>query len=348
MLLAREQLDAPAGIERLVSVQAQFPKPAYIGLWTRLEDFRAAELTERLEDRSVVRATMMRHTLHLVSARDYLAQRSAIQPAIRRGFQSVAGDRLAGVDLDRLVAAARAELAEGPRTFAELRETLVGLEPDREPSILGYAVRSLLPLVQVPTGGPWAFPPQPRFTEAEDWLGASPDPDRGPDELVRRYLAAFGPASVRDAQTWSGLAGLAKCFARLRPELRVFHDERGVELFDLPAAPRPPENTPAPARLLPDYDNLMVAYADRSRVIADEHRPKVSLSAARVRATFLLDGVVAGTWKLEPRKRGAGPFVVLEPFGRLAKRDRVALEAEASGLLAFLHGPDVAGEVRVG
>ena len=153
---------------------------------------------------------------------------------------------------------------------------------------------------------------------------------------------------MRDARTWSGLARLSDAFEALRPQLRVFRDERGTELFDLPDAPRPPEDTPAPARLLPDYDNLMVAYADRMRVVADEHRPRVSLAGARVRATFLLDGVVGGTWRLEARKRGAGPFLVLEPFGRPAKRDRAALEGEGAGLLAFLHGPEVAGEVRVG
>ena len=343
LLLEREPIDPLTAIERLVSLQAQFAKPPYTGLWSRIEDFRRDQLTQLVIERKVVRATMMRHTLHLMSARDFARLRMTIQPALSRSFGSIAGKRTDGVDLDALVSTARVMVAESPRTFAEMRKRIAELEPGYDPSALGYAVRSFLPLVQVPSDGHHGFPGIPRYALAEDFLGAplaSADQLR---ELVLRYLAAFGPASVRDAQIWSGLSGLKQPVDELRSELTQFRDESGRELFDLPGAPRPSPDTPAPARLLPDYDNLMVAHADRTRVVSEDHRRRVSLPAAVVRATFLIDGFVAGTWKLERTAKRA--TLMIEPFAKLRRADRDELSAEAERLLSFLE-PELDADLR--
>lgn len=185
----------------------------------------------------------------------------------------------------------------------------------------------------------------PAYAEAEGWLGSAlADPAESFRALVLRYLAAFGPTSARDIGTWSGLTRLAGALAPLRPDLRTFRDERGVELFDLPDAPLPPADTPAPPRFLPEYDNLILAHADRTRVIADADRPRVFLSAARVLGTFLLDGVVAGTWKVERAPRAA--TLVITPFAPLPDADRDALLAEAEPLLRFIEDSAEARTVR--
>ena len=201
---------------------------------------------------------------------------------------------------------------------------------------MGYAVRMMLPLVQVPVGpeAPWAFPAQPRFALAEEWLGrVLPRPTSPrPDALVRRYLAAYGPSSVADIQAWSGLPALRETVEGLRPRLRVFRDEGGRELFDLPEAPRPDADVPAPVRLVPEYDNLITTRADE-RFVARRDRPRVFLSALRIAATVLVDGFVAGTWKLE-RKKGAAT-VAIAPFTTFSPRTRKEVTAEAEALARF-------------
>lgn len=344
MLLEREGLSVPEAVERLVALQAQVPSPPYIGLWTRLRNFRREDLTRLLEQRRVVRATLLRSTLHLMTAADYLLLRPALQPALTRSLRSIAGRRLEGLDVYRLVAAARAFFEEGPRTFAELRPILADLAPDRDPSALAYAVRTHLPLVQVPSGGVWGYSGKAPFTLAQSWLGQPLPHSEDPRDLVLRYLAAFGPATVGDVQAWSGLVRLKEPVEDLKPQLRTFRDERGKELLDLPGAPLPPADTPAPPRFVPDYDNLVLSHGDRTRVIADEHRSKVFLSAARVRATFLLDGFVRGVWKIEKDRRSA--TLVIEPFEPLSKEDRDALAEEGERLLRFVEDGAETFEVR--
>jgi len=334
MLLERATIGAREAIERLVSLQAQLPRPPYIGLWTRLEGFAQAELAQLLACRQVVRATMMRHTMHLVTARDYLRLREAVQPALERSLRSIAGRRLDGLDRDRLVEAARAEITPSPRSFAHLRAVLAELEPDRDPAILGYLARTRLRVVQDPPGGDWSFGGIPLYADAHAVLGAPLVDANDPAELVRRYLAAFGPGTVADAQTWSGLAGLRPTFEALRPDLRSFRSEGGRELFDLPGAPRPGADAPAPVRFLPDYDNLIVSHADRTRLMSDSDRRRVSLSGARVLATFLVDGRVHGTWKVERAQRSA--TLVMKPFARLPRTERAELIEEGERLVRFV------------
>ncbi len=345
MLLEREDVSALRAVERLAGLQAQVTSPPYVGLWTRLEGFGREELTRLMQERFVVRATLMRATLQLMSAEDYLLLRPALQPALNRSMRSITGKRLDGVDVDRLVGAAREFFEEEPRTFADLRPLLSELEPARDQSALAYAVRTQLPLVQVPSGGVWGYSGKAPFTTPERWLGRSPSGLEDPRELVLRHLAAFGPATVRDVQTWSGRTQLKQSVEEMRADLRTFSDEKGNELFDIPDAPLPSGDAPAPSRFVPDYDNLILSHVDRERVVPDEHRKKVFLSAARVRATFLIDGFVRGAWKVERAKKTA--TLLIEPFELLSTEDHDALGDEGERLLRFVAEPQGAEAFEV-
>jgi hypothetical protein len=340
LLLERAELPAREVVGRLVGLQSQVVSPPFVGLWTRLRGFGRTDLTEPIERREVVRATMMRSTLHLVTAEDYRLFRLALQPALTRAFQGFNGPRVVGLDLGRLVEAARARMEAGPVGNAELRELLAGLEPERDPASLMYGVRSHLPMIQVPTGGRWGHGGAGAYALAEAELVR---PEKGLPGLVRRYLTAFGPASVADAQAWAGMAGLRGTFEALRVELLSFRDERGVELFDLPDAPRPPADASAPIRFVPEYDNLVIGHADRSRGLPDAYRKGVLLSAGRVRATVLVDGFVAASWWTERARKAAR--LVVEPFGPIGGTARAAIEAEGERLLRFIEPDATAFEV---
>ena len=337
MLLGREALPVSDAVRRLIGLQAQVVSPPYVGLWTRLEGFRSRDLTSLLHERRIIRATLMRSTLHLMTSDDYLLLRPALQPALVRALKSFFGKRAKGLDADGIVSAARSYLDEEPRAYGELRSSLAELYPAREPEALAYAARTYLPMVQVPSEGvTWGFSNRPPYATSEAWLGGPPSGLESPRALILRYLSAFGPATVRDVQTWSGLVRLKEPVEALRPELRTFRDEGGDELFDLPDAPLPDADVPAPVRFLPEYDNALLAHADRTRIIADEHRSRVFLSAGRVRGTFLVDGFVAGTWKVA-RERGSARLA-LEPFGPLRVGEREALDEEGEKLVRFLEG----------
>jgi hypothetical protein len=287
----------------------------------------------------------MRGTLHLLASADYASFRPALQPVMERALK-VLGERAAGLDLELVLPAARSLLRERPRGFDELRRLLHERFPAVNDRALGYAVRTHLPLVMVPAEARWGFPSVADFTLAESWLG-HPVAAAGPvEQLVLRYLAAFGPASAADAQTWSGLQGLASVIEGLRPQLRVFRGETGRrELFDLPHAPRPAGDVPAPARFLPEFDNLVLAHADRTRLLDDQHRGRIVTKNLRVRATFLWDGMVAGTWEVK-RARGVATLVAA-PFHALPSGAAKQLTAEALALLRFAEddakGYDVSG-----
>ncbi len=345
MLLAREPLAPVEAIERLCGLQAQEASPPFIGLWTRLAGFEREQLLAALRDRSVVRATLMRATLHLVGASDYAGFRLALQPVMERAVR-VLGDRAKGLDVEHVLPAARALLLERPLGFNDLRRLLKEQFPDVNDRALGYVVRTHLPLVMVPTDARWGFPPVADFTLADTWLGAPLADDGTAAQLVLRYLAAFGPASVADAQTWSGLQGLAPVFEQLRPQLLVFRGESGRrELFDLPEAPRPDADVPAPVRFLPEFDNLVLAHADRRRLVADEHRGALVTRNLRVRATFLWEGMVAGTWELQ-RKRDAA-VLAITPFRPLSARAAKALSTEAEALARFAQDDATSFSVQI-
>ncbi len=333
LLLKREALPVREVVEQVVGLQAQVISPPFIGLWTRLENFRRADLISQLEQRQVVRATLMRSTIHLVSGDDYLLLRPPLQPALNRALYAFFGSRARSLDLARIIEAAYPFFKEKPRTFSELRALLSSLEPDQEPEAMAYAVRTQLPLVQVPGRGNWGYSSNPTYALTENWLEAAPPTEADFRALVWRYLAAFGPASVKDIQVWSGLTGLREAVEGLKPELRTFRDEKGIELLDLPDQTLPPADTPVPPRFLPEYDNLILSHADRTRVVPEQYRPFIYLSAARVRATFLVDGFVAGTWKIE---KGPGrATLIIEPFEPLSTQVRQILMEEGERLIHF-------------
>jgi Winged helix DNA-binding domain len=340
MLLRRRELPALDAIEHLVGMQAQAPSPPYVGLWTRLEGFHPDELGRLITERRAVRIALMRNTVHLVSARDCLAFRPLMQPVLDRTLYSTRANRarLDGMDIEALVAAGRALLEEKPRTAKELGMLLQEQWPERDPTSLARAIRHLLPLVQVPPRGVWGRSGPAAHTTAESWLGRPLDPSPSIEDIVLRYLGAFGPATVKDVQTWSGLTRLGEVVERLRPRLRVFRDESGKELFDVPDAPMPDPDIPAAPRFLPEFDNLILSHADRTRFIADEYRKALTSNYGMVPAAFLVDGFVRGTWKSE-RSRGRATQEI-KPFEPLAREHRAALAEEGERLLRFTGAED--------
>jgi hypothetical protein len=353
-LLARQHLLAPVAgpvadaVEHLVGMQAQVPADPYIALRARLVGFDPAELSALVMRREMVRMPLLRTTLHLVTARDAASIRPLVQPVLERGFWtgSPFGRRLGRIDVAPILASGRELLENDALTTAELGRRLAERWPAMDPVVLAYTVRYLEPVVQVPPRGEWRRSGAPRWTTLDAAIGApaarSPH-HRGLDRLVERYLAAFGPGSVADAQTWSWLTRLREVFERLRPSLRAFRDEAGHELFDLPDAPRPADDTPAPVRFLPQYDNVTLSHADRSRIVADGDRHRLYERLNLGVATFTVDGFVAGQWRVR-RERGR-PMMRVVPLARLAGRDAAAVQAEAARVVEFVH--DEPGDVQL-
>jgi Winged helix DNA-binding domain len=338
MLLTRENIPIIDSIERLGGLQSQIPNPPYIGLWTRLEGFQRNDLTQLMVDRQIVRAAYLRSTLHLITAADHHRFRAVIQPALTRGLNAFFGQKVKGLDVNRLVQAIRLFLEETPRTMGEIRTFLTEIEPERDGDALAYAVRTYLPLVQVPPGGTWGSGTLAAYTTADRWLlrFQSPADLRA---LLHRYLLAFGPASLMDFQTWTGITNLKSVLVPMTKELVKYRDEQGRELFDLSEMPLLDADTPAPVRFIPEYDNLLLAHADRTRVIADDDRPQVFLSAGRVLGTVLVDGFVRGTWKLSKTRQSAELSITL--LGAMAASVQDELMAEGENLLRFVE-PDMA------
>ena len=335
LLLQRHQLPVPDAIEHLVGMQAQIPANPYVALWSRLEDFDPATLSQLITDRAAVRTSLMRTTLHLVTARDCLAMRPVIQPVLERGFYSGSpfARNLQGADIEAVIEVGRALLEKRPLSTAQLGNLLHEQWPDHDASSLAYAVRYLVPLVQLPPRGTWNASSGPVWSTVQSWLGQPVGADATPDLLVLRYLAAFGPSSVADIRAWSWLTAVREVVDRLRPRLMTFRDQSGVELFDLPDAPRPDAETPSPVRFLPEYDNLVLSHADRSRVLPEAFRKRGAIGAP----TFLVDGFVSGTWRL--RMDDGTARLAIAPYEKLAAHARDEVIAEAGRLAAFL-APD--------
>ncbi|MGI9098187.1 MAG: winged helix DNA-binding domain-containing protein [Solirubrobacteraceae bacterium] len=339
LLLRRQELSAAEALEYLVGLQAQNPNAPYVGLWTRLVDFSPDELAALVEARKVVRIALMRWTLHLVTARDCLALRPVLQAVMERRMQACFGRHLGGVELARLVEVGRSLVEQEPRSLGDVGQLLAMEWPGHEPRVLGHALSALAPLVHVPPRGIWGRNGRAVQTTAQRWLGRPLERATEPDELIVRYLAAFGPATVADIRMWSGLTGLGPAIERLRPGLRSFRDEHGHELLDVADGPLPDPDTPAPPRFLPEFDNAVLAHADRTRIAADPDRRR-NLTPK----TFLVDGFVGGTWRVI---RGRGIVTIeITPFARIAREDRIALAEEAMRLLTFLIA-DAEDEVRV-
>jgi len=338
-LLQRRRASALEEIEHLVGMQAQIPNSPYVGLWSRLDGFEPRQLGDLLTERRAVRLGLMRNTVHLVSARDCLRLRPLVQPLFERSFAtSSIGRNLAGLEIQEVVAAATELLAKEPLTMGNLGRLLQKRWPDRDAVSLGYVIRYLVPAVQVPPRGVWGRSGQAKLATAEQWLGRTVARKPSVDALVRRYLAAFGPATPADASSWSGIGGMRAVFERLRPTLRTYADEAGHELFDMPDAPLPDPDTTAPLRFLPEFDNITLAHDDRTRVIAFEHRYVISSG------TYLLDGYVAGTWRIK-RERDHG-LLSIQPFKRLGRVDRDEIASQGERLLQFVSGPNDKNDVE--
>jgi len=332
LLLARSDRTVEDAVEHLVGLQAQTPHTWYTGLWTRLSGFDPDETGRRLTDRRLVRMALMRSTIHLVTARDAVALRPPLDPVVRRPLAGVHRRNVEGIDLAELVEAGRTLVDEQPRTFSELGVLLAARWPGRDPGALSLAVRALLPLVQVPPRGVWGRSGQAKHTSLAAWLPDMRAKQATARDIVLRYLGAFGPASVRDMQNWSGLSRLQEIVGEL--DLVTFRDEHGRELFDRPEAPRPDPDTPAPVRFLYDFDNLLLGHDDRSRVVSDAHAAIDFGERMEMPATFLIDGMTAGMWKCVVRRRVAtmplAPVVAIKPDAESE------LTAEAERLAAFL------------
>jgi hypothetical protein len=330
MLLRRHALSIPAALEHLVGLQAQAAEPPYVALWTRLEGFAFEDLSRLMIARKAVRSALMRATLHLVTARDVLRLRPVLQPVFDRTLIAAHGRHLVGLDLADVAAAAREILASAPLAYAALGKALQQRWPERNADALAAVARNCEALVQAPPTL-WGGGKLPRVATAQDWLKESLRGETAPGPMALRYLAAFGPASVADIQAWCGLTRLAETVAALKPQLRSFRSEAGVELFDIAAAPRPDPDVPAPARLLGGFDNLCLGHADRSRFLSEEHRSRIATSNGIFHPTLLIDGRIGGTWKMETRKREA--WIEMAPFAQPTPAQRRALEGEASALL---------------
>ena len=334
MLLERETVPAVEAVERQTAIQAQDTRPPYIGLWSRVTGFGRDDLHAAYHDRTAVRATMMRGTLHTMTAADYAAVRAALAPmlaAAGRGFEKT-------VDAAAAVQAGRELLADGPKTMTEIRAAFAERFPEEHVRPMAYLARLNVPLVLVPNEDRWSFGRDSAFALAEQWLGRPLDADAGPEALITRYLRALGPASAKDVEVWGG-PPKAKAILEAM-DLVALADERGRTLYDLPDAPRPGGDVPAPVRLIGDFDSMVLSHEDRTRIVADEHRSLLMPSKnLRVKATFLVDGFVAGIWSAQ--RKGRKATLSLEPFVKVKQRDVKALCQEAEALLHFLE-PDAA------
>ena len=328
LLLERSALHLPAALERVAGLQAQYAPSAYVACWTRLRDFRREALTEALERRQVVQATLLRSTIHVVSAADYPKLAAGLRGGRRAWWLRTHQRRAPGLDLAAAAASLRRHLAGGPRRRAELTALLAA---EGYPALAWSGVGLWLDLVRVPPSGTWEHRRADLYGLADEWLGPSRVSEaEGLEHLVRRYLGGFGPAAAADVASWAGIpaAALRPALARLR--LRRFRDERGAELLDLPGAPLPDPETPAPVRFLPTWDATLLVHARRTQILPERYRGRVfDTRTPHSVPTFLVDGAVAGAW------RHQGGRVRLEPFGRLPAAARRALEEEAERLAAF-------------
>ena len=323
LLLERKRLSPTAVIERLVGMQAQWPSAPYVGIWTRTTSFRREALERELARGAVLKATAMRQTLHLVTRRDYGLLRAAMSEMISRGESAQAKS---------LAPSVRALAEAGPVTYGRTRSPISSAStgsPGIDARRAWRAARVRAHVLHHHETALWHGRPEGRFVAIEE--PEAHDPLEARAEILRRYLAAFGPASRRDLVAWSMMhvPELQQALDVLEP-LRRFRDEQGRELFDVPRAPLPDPDTPAPVRFLPKWDNVLLAFADRTRVLPEEYRKTVIRTNGDVAQTFLVDGLVAGMWRVESGR------VVLEPFGALSRSVRRELEDEAGRLEAFL------------
>lgn len=353
-LLSRHDLPERGVVEHLVGMHAQIPVGPYVGLWSRLRRYRPERLSTMVAERELVRTALMRSTIHLVTPRDCLTLRPLVQQVLDRDLYTNSSHAavVRGLDLDAVVELGLELLDERPRTPSELGKALHERWPDRKPDTLAYAVRNLAALVQIPPRGTWGGTGRTVHAPARTWLGGPIDPAPSMERMIRRYLAAFGPASVPDIQAWCGLTRLAEVVDRM--ELRVYLDGEGRELFDVPEAELPDPAVPARPRYLPEFDNVFLSHARRERIIPEglsfgewsrRHGLRMTVRGGVLRGNLLIGGLLQGIWRVYREKKAYQ--LVVEPFTKVSKKDLGALEAEGHGLLAFAFPQGESFDVQV-
>ncbi|MEA2669705.1 MAG: hypothetical protein QOJ33_2639 [Chloroflexota bacterium] len=330
-LLERSSLPMVATIERIGGLQTQYAPSGYIGLWSRMRNFRRDALTEALHQRRVIQGTLLRRTIHKVSPRDYWLFHAATRASRQDWWQRVTRHQISEPDMEAAVGVLREQLANGPRRADELKATLAerGL-----PSFAFGGVAQWLEMVRVPPSGTWEQRRADLYGLAESWIRpAAHSESAAIDHVIRRYLGAFGPASVREIADWGGIppAKIVPVLAQM--SLRHFRDEKGKDLIDLPRAPLPDADTPAPVRFLPTWDATLLVHARRTQILPERYRPLVfNTRTPHSVPTFLIDGAMAGTWRVE------GGRVELKSFEPIPKSVRREVDEEAKRLAAFF-GP---------
>lgn len=334
-LLERSTLPVPEMCDHLVGLQAQDSLPPFVGLWSRIADFDPTTVSAGLEDRSLVRITLMRGTIHLVTPPDALRIAPHIQPELekvpfRKGFNYGA---MVGLDPDEVRAHGAAVLGDQPMSAADLRAQAARIYPDRDAGAVLQTWLYQLPVLQTPPRGKWKDNSRPIWSRVQPWLGAPLDPGYPLAELVFRYLRAFGPAGTMDMQTWSKLTGMKAAVEQLGDRLRTYTDERGRTLYDVADGELADPELPAPARLLGWYDNAMLSHQDRTRIVPDGVAPPLRAFAAAV-SPVLVDGYLAGFYKIF-LERGVARLRII-PIRKWAAAERTAVDAEAHALVGFL------------
>lgn len=334
-LLERTSADVGVVIDHLIGLQTQIPTNHYLSLWTRITDFDPKAFSQRFADGEFVRIALQRSTIHTVTARDAAELRALFDTLYRRMLRGNYGKLLEGLEIEEIAAAARELLEAEPRTSAALGKALQERWPERDQRALAMVGRQLLALVQLPPRGEWGVgQPVPVLTTTKRFIASDPNPEPDIDSVVMRYFAAFGPASVADVQMFFGLTRLREVVQRHSHELVTFRDEDGVELFDLPEAPRPPADTPTPVRFLPEFDNIFIGHKDRRRVV----EPAVAAidfwaGGGQHPPLFMADGVIAGWWRLRD------DVLRLKPLRALTKVRRHEVEAEGRAMAAAFGEP---------
>lgn len=344
LLLERSDMSIADTIAWLVGMQAQQTHDPYIGLWSRLNGFTHEGLTALIVDRTLARATTMRGTLHLHTADDLIGIRALVQPFLRSVWQSNFRKRFGDNDEAQVLALARELLDAEPMTAGQLGKRLAERFPTAEPLAMTMLLQTSDALIQIPPTRIWGSGHAPLLTRIDNWLPAPYERPIPRQTLVRRYLAAYGPASVADMQCWSRLTKLSEVFEALRPELVSFTAPDGRELFDLPEAPRPDGDTPAPVRFMPLFENAFLGYDNRRRLLAeaDETRGDFLHDA---KPSVLVDGIISAAWAIE-RKKGAAVLTVT-PYHKLRKKDVAEIEREGSAFLRFMEEKAETFDVRV-
>jgi hypothetical protein len=347
-LLERSAMDPAAMIAHLVGMQSQVPSDPFTGLWSRIPGFLPSQLDQLMLDRETVRILTMRGTIHLLTREDAqmlwpLMQADLIRLTTRNRQWA---PHFEGVDVGEVQELGNRLLTETPMSMRELRDHLAARWPDRDPEALSRLVHFGLPLAQVTPRGLWKRSMSPTVTPLDAWLGEPTPATAVPDAVILRYLRSFGPASTADFRTWSRLTRMKEAFARVRPGLVSYRDERGRELLDLPDAPFSDAETPAPVRFLPRFENALLSHDDRSRIVPLAARAFLASKNGLPPATFLVDGYVAGTWKAS--RNGERAAIDITPFEGLTPATREEVEGEGLCLLRFLEDGAETFDVIVG